>query len=270
MKALEDIIRYKKIQVKEMKARIPVKELEQSQYFVQPCVSLANAIQNKAKHGIIAEFKRRSPSRGDIHANARPAEICTGYMQAGASALSILTDTPSFGGSNVDVVEARGRNTGPILRKEFIIDEYQITEAKSIGADAVLLIAAILTKKEIGTFTEIAQSLGLEVLLEIHEENELDKITEKADLIGVNSRCLKTMTTLRDRHVQLVDQLPKESVKIAESGISTALDAFQRQQMGYDGFLIGTEFMSNNDPAKACAQFINELQTMKVRALKKI
>ena len=195
MNILDKIIEHKHKEVAERKSLYPVKLLEQSIFFSSPTVSLKKYIQRKDKSGIIAEIKRKSPSKGIINSSVSVERTSIGYMQAGASALSILTDKEFFGGSNDDLTIARKFNFCPILRKDFTVDEYQIIEAKSIGADAILLIAAALAPKRLAELASAAKGLGLEVLLEVHNKEELDaNLNANVDLIGVNNRDLKTFT----------------------------------------------------------------------------
>ncbi len=257
MTILEKITAHKIKETATRKAFFPTKLLEKSIYFESDTVSLKKYILDPSKSGIIAEFKRKSPSKGIINAYKTPKEVTLGYMQAGASALSILTDNEFFGGTSPDLEEARKYNFCPILRKDFIVDEYQIIEAKSIGADAILLIANILTKEQIEQFSSFAKSLGLEVLFEIHSEAELAKLSDKVDIIGVNNRDLKVFKTDVQISHNLSPHIPKEFVKISESGIHqpSTLDALRKA--GYDGCLIGENFMKTDNPGKACRDFIS-------------
>lgn len=208
--------------------------------------------------GIIAEFKRRSPSKGEIHAAADPGEIVAGYANAGASCASVLTDTPFFGGALSDLVIARKAAPElPILRKEFIVAPEQIVEAAAFGADAVLLIAAVLSKGEISEYTALAHNLGLQVLLEIHAEAELDKICHEADMLGVNNRNLSTFHTDIGQSRLLLEKLPAKAIKVAESGITDASQMKLLRNSGYSGFLIGEVFMRATNPAKALRDFLN-------------
>jgi indole-3-glycerol phosphate synthase len=197
MTILEKITNHKRTEVADRKSLYPTKLLEQSIYFNTPSVSLKKYLLRPDKSGIIAEFKRHSPSKGDINPYAKVEEVSIGYMQAGASALSILTDEKFFKGANKDLTAARKFNFCPILRKDFVVDEYQILEAKSIGADAILLIAECLEKEEVARFAKLAKSLGLEVLMEIHSQDQLAKISPDLDVIGVNNRNLKTLSISR-------------------------------------------------------------------------
>jgi len=263
MTILEKITAHKISEVAKRKELFPSKLLEGSLYYETQTVSLKKYIQNPEKSGIIAEFKRKSPSKGIINAYKTPEEVTLGYMQAGASALSVLTDNEFFGGKNEDLTEARKFNFCPILRKDFIVDEYQIIEAKSIGADAILLIANILTKEQVAKFAKFAKSLGLEVLFEIHDESELSKLSQDVDIIGVNNRDLKVFKTDVQISHDLFPVLPKEFVKVSESGIHTPETVISLIKTGYDGFLIGENFMKTDNPGKACRDFINAAHLIK-------
>lgn len=259
MITLNDIIAYKRGQVQKNKDLYPVKLLETSVYFQPTCVSLSKYLKRKDKSGIIAEIKKKSPSLGMINKYADVEKISIGYMQAGASALSVLTDTNYFGGSNADLITARKFNFCPILRKDFIIDEYQIVEAKSIGADAVLLIGAVLTKAEISRFTNLAHNLGMEVVLELHDTSELDKCIDEVDVIGVNNRNLKTMQIDLEHSIRMSALLPSDKIKISESGIESAERIRYLKSAGYSGFLIGSYFMRHARPHEACRNLIQSL-----------
>src|SRR3990170_4153020 len=220
MNILEEIIEHKRKEVFERKELYPVKFLEQSIFFGSQPVSLKKYIQREDKSGIIAEIKRKSPSKGIINPYVAVERTSIGYMQAGASALSILTDKNFFGGSNEDLTTARKYNFCPILRKDFTIDEYQIVEAKSIGADAILLIAAALEPSKLKSLADFAHTFGLEVLLEVHNEEELEgSLDAGADLIGVNNRDLKTFQLSIEVSKRLADLIPSTVVKVSESGI---------------------------------------------------
>lgn len=260
MNILEEIIAQKTYEVKERKELYPVKLLEKSLYFPTKTVSLKHYLLRSDKSGIIAEFKRKSPSKGVINAYASVEDVTIGYMQAGASALSVLTDEKYFGGKNEDVIKARKVNFCPILRKEFIIDEYQIIEAKSIGADAILLIAACLEASQIIKLAKFAKSFGLEVLLELHGEEEFDKITPEIELVGINNRNLKTFVVDVEQSKRFAAKIPDDSfVKIAESGIDSPEVVKDFKAHGFKGFLMGEHFMRTSDPAKACSEFIKQL-----------
>jgi len=256
---LNKIIDYKREEVASKKALYPTKLLEQSIYFETPVVSLSHFLKREDKQGIIAEFKKKSPSKGIINNYAKVEEVSIGYMQAGASALSVLTDTHFFGGKKEDLTEARTYNYAPILNKNFIIDEYQIIEAKSIGADVILLIAECLEKQEVKDLAKVAKQLGMEVLMEVHSADQLDKLCPDIDLVGVNNRNLKTFEVNIENSIAIAEQLPVDIIKIAESGISNPATVIQLKEHGFDGFLIGEHFMKHARPQEACAKFIQEV-----------
>lgn len=260
MTILDKIIAYKRNEVIQNKTSRSIKELEKSIYFKSETKSLREYILRADKSGIIAEFKRKSPSKGVINGTSKVEDVITDYEKAGVSGLSILTDSNFFGGKNEDVLAARKINTCPILRKDFIVSEYQILEAKAIGADAILLIAAVLSKKEIKQFTNFAQQLDLEILFEVHTQEELDKYIPEINLVGINNRNLKTFEVDFENSIQLSKQLPKETVKIAESGISDYKNIIELKKHGFEGFLIGENFMKSDSPGKACKEFINKLR----------
>ncbi len=262
MTILEEIVAYKRKEVEEIASTHPIKLLEQSLYFNSDCVSLKKYLLRKDKSGIIAEFKRKSPSKGIINTYADVEKVTIGYMQAGASALSILTDNHFFGGKNLDLIAARKFNFCPILRKDFIVSEYQIIEAKSIGADAILLIAAILTKEEIKQFTTLAHNLGLEVLLEIHTQEELEKFNSDISLVGINNRNLNTFEVDFENSIRLAQSLPTGVVKVAESGISNPQNIIELKQQGFEGFLVGENFMKTAEPEIAAKKFIKKIKEL--------
>jgi indole-3-glycerol phosphate synthase len=260
MDILNEIIKHKIIEVADRKSLFPIKLLEQSIYFGSQTVSLKKYILRKDKTGIIAEIKRKSPSKGMINAHVSIERTSIGYMQAGASALSVLTDTKYFGGKNEDLTTARKYNFCPILRKDFIVDEYQIVEAKSIGADAILLIAAALEPDKLAQLAAFAKTLGLEVLLEVHNQEELEaSLNEHIDLVGVNNRDLKTFEVDLATSIKLAPVIPAEFVRVSESGINNVEDIVKLKTAGYSGFLIGEQFMQNSRPEKSCAIFIEAL-----------
>ena len=262
MNYLDEIIAHKRKEVEEAKSLRSVSLLEQSIYFNRETISLKSALLQKNASGIIAEFKRKSPSKGVINSSAQVQQTTTGYINAGASALSVLTDEKYFGGTAKDLTEAREVNSCPILRKDFAVDEYQIIEAKSIGADVILLIAAVLSKAEIKSLTALAVSLGLEVLLEIHEAEELDKADVTQHLIGINNRNLKTFEVNLQHSIALSELLPKDVIRIAESGISQPENIALLKQHGFTGFLIGENFMKDAQPELACKNFIDSLSVV--------
>lgn len=257
---LDKIAEQTRKDVDERKALYPEKLLEKSAFFSAPTVGLSAYIRRPDKTGIIAEFKRRSPSAEDIHRYADPERITIGYMQAGASALSVLTDAPFFGGSNADLETARRFNFCPILRKDFIVDPYQVIEARSIGADAILLIAELLDAAAVAELAALAKSLEMEVLLEMHDAKGLEKLTDDIALVGINNRDLKTFTVDLEKSIALRNEIPGDRVAVSESGMSTPGDVVRLRDAGYEGFLIGTQFMASPNPALACRQFIRQLR----------
>jgi indole-3-glycerol phosphate synthase len=260
MNILDQIIAHKQTEIAERKEMVPVKQLERSTLFSLPAISMKKFICAPDKTGIIAEFKRKSPSKGMINQSASLKDTTVGYVRAGASALSVLTDNRFFGGSNDDLLNARGFNSCPILRKDFTIDEYQILEAKSIGADAILLIAAVLDPTESKRMTDLAHSLGLEVLMEVHDEDELlNNLDVGADLIGVNNRNLKTFQVSVEVSEKLAPLIPEAIVKVSESGISSPETIIRLKRFGYKGFLVGESFMKEKQPAVAAMDFMAHL-----------
>lgn len=260
MNILDKIIEYKRKEVEERKSLYPKQLLEQSIYFSSPAVSLKKYIQRKDKSGIIAEIKRKSPSKGIINPHVSIERTSIGYMQAGASAISVLTDKEFFGGSNDDLTVARKFNYCPILRKDFTIDEYQIVEAKSIGADAILLIAAVMQPVRVSELANFAHTLGLEVLLEVHDEDELkSNLDAPVDLLGVNNRNLKTFEVSIEISKRLSPLMPSDVVKVSESGINDPHTIIELRKYGYEGFLMGENFMKNSRPELAAKEFIESL-----------
>ncbi|MBI1228047.1 MAG: indole-3-glycerol phosphate synthase TrpC [Bacteroidetes bacterium] len=259
MTILDKIIAHKRLEVAEQQVKVPVGDLEKGPYFERPTFSLSTAICRPDKVGIIAEHKRKSPSKGIINTNVTVEEVTTGYVHAGASALSVLTDEQFFGGKNEDLTIARGLNEVPILRKDFTIGEYQILEAKAIGADAILLIAAVLTPVEVRQLSRFARSLGLETLLEIHDHRELDHICDSVDAVGVNNRNLADFTVDVHRSLELAPHIPDEFVKVSESGLSDPVVVLELRAAGFQGFLIGESFMKMAGPGWACGEFIHRL-----------
>ena len=259
MNILDKIIAHKVIEVAAAKEKISAVQLMQSDNFTRQTFSLKQFLNDETKTGIIAEFKRQSPSKGVINAAADVVEVTNAYTLHGASCLSVLTDEHFFGGSVNDLKRARV-NTIPILRKDFIIDEYQIIEAKAMGADVILLIAACLTPQQVKELATFAKSLGLEVLLEIHTEDELAHICEETEIIGVNNRNLKTFVVDINRSIELSKKIPADKIKIAESGINNVETISIFKHAGFKGFLIGENFMSQPDPTIAFANFVHQLK----------
>ena len=266
MNILDEIVLHKRNEVNDQKKLVPTKELEKGSYFETPTYSLREYIRRADKSGIIAEFKRSSPSKGVINADASVEQTTRGYVSAGASALSVLTDQKFFGGKKEDLTVARRYNSCPILRKDFTIDEYQILEARSIGADAILLIAAVLEPGEAKKLAAFAHSFGMEVLLEVHNESELrDNLEVGADLIGINNRDLKTFTVSTEVSKRLASMIPEGVVKVSESGISDVDTIIDLRGYGFEGFLIGENFMKTTHPGNAAREFIQELNQKQVK-----
>ena len=259
MDILTKIVRDKRLEVDLKKSVVSYKELEAMQLFERETISLANKLRSSAS-GIIAEHKRRSPSKSNINHSLNVQDVARGYEKAGVCGMSVLTDGKYFGGSLDDLILARSSSKLPLLRKEFIIDEYQIIEAKAYGADVILLIAAILTKEEIKQFSELAQELNLNVLLEVHNEAELEKsIMTSIDMLGVNNRNLKTFEVSLDTSKNLSNKIPNDFVKVSESGISTVDAIKELKPFGYQGFLIGENFMKTDNPGNSAEKFITQL-----------
>lgn len=256
MNMLEQIVNRKYQEVKKRRVHYSGSVLEKSNFFRRKPLSLKNAIMTEASSGVIAEFKRRSPSRGIINESASAGKICTGYLAAGSSAVSVLTDQEFFGGSMDDLTEVRSMVNCPVLCKDFIIDEYQVIEARASGADAVLLISDILPPDRIDKLFRFIHSLGMEALIEVHNKKHLSSIPQDAGLIGINSRDLGTFDVSLSHSLELADLLPGNVVKVAESGIKTIEDYSNLKKAGFNGFLIGELFMSSADPAERCKSFI--------------
>lgn len=261
MTILDKIVRDKRIEVDLRKSLIPVKQLEQSVLFERQTISLSQALQNSST-GIIAEHKRRSPSKSVINQSLNVSDVAKGYKNAGVCGMSVLTDGKYFGGSLDDLILARASCNLPLLRKEFIIDEYQIIEAKAYGADVILLIAAILSRNEIKQFSELAKNLELDVLLEIHNQEELHKsVMPSLDMLGVNNRNLKTFEVSIETSKSLSNLIPDDFIKVSESGISDVDTIKELQPYGYKGFLIGENFMKTDNAGESAMQFIKDLES---------
>jgi indole-3-glycerol phosphate synthase len=261
MNILDKIVLNKKAEVKTAKENTSIKELEASALFGRETYSFKEFLLDPARTGIIAEFKRRSPSKGIINDKVTVEAVTTAYAAAGASALSVLTDTDFFMGTKADLIKARAVNAIPVLRKDFMIDEFQVIEAKSLGADIILLIAAILTPQEIDTLAKLAKSLGLNVLLEVHNLEELQRsINPNLDAIGVNNRNLADFTVSVETSFDLAKHIPAEFLKISESAISNTNVIKELKQAGFNGFLIGETFMKQPDPGLAIREFVEGLK----------
>ena len=260
MNILERIIESKKIEVAQKKKSRSIDSLMESPWFNAKSVSLSQRIISSTDFGIIAEFKRKSPSKGEINTQAIPEEVANKYAKAGVSGISILTDTHYFGGDFFDFDSVRNAVDIPLLRKDFIVDEYQVYETKSIGADVILLIAANLSVDQSLFLAKKAKELGLEVLLELHTQEELVYVNDFVDIVGINNRNLKTFEVDLENSIRLANQLPDHFVRIAESGISDPNNIIMLKEHGFQGFLIGENFMKTNDPGQACHDFIQQLK----------
>jgi indole-3-glycerol phosphate synthase len=262
MTILDKIIAFKKTEIAKIKAEVHIKKLVESPNFGREVFSLRKSLLEVGSTGIIAEFKRQSPSKGIINDTATIADVTNGYLDANVAAQSILTDTSFFGGSMADLMEARVINQQkPILRKDFIVDGFQIVEAKAIGADVILLIASCLTKTELKNYGQLAADLGLEVLYEVHTQEDLDKINDLDNkIIGINNRNLNTFEVDLENSIRLSNQIPDSSLKISESGISDPKIIMGLKEYGFQGFLIGENFMNKENPGEACLEFISQLR----------
>lgn len=259
MDILEKIIAAKKIEIAQAKEANGISFFENQKGFHRTPYSLKKRLKEGILPGIIAEYKKKSPSKGIINDSAAPGQTGKGYEMAGVAGISCLTDKEFFAGDPKYLEEIRAAVEIPILRKDFIIDEYQIIEGKAIGADVVLLIAECLDRDSLRHLTKMAHSLDMEVLLEIHTERQLDKIIELPDIIGVNNRDLTTFEVSIQHSLDLIDQLPKECARISESGISEVESIITLKNAGFEGFLIGENFMKTPDPGLACQLFIEQL-----------
>ena len=259
MNILDKIILYKKEEVAAQKIKVPAETLLLSQNINRKCFSLIDNLQSGNTTGIIAEFKRKSPSKGFINEHADVVAITSAYTNGGAAALSVLTDENFFGGSNADLIAARVNNI-PILRKDFVVDEYQILEAKAIGADLILLIAACLSVEDVKRLATYAVSLGLEVLLELHDDTELNHICADTILVGINNRNLKDFKVDINASLSMAKKIPDNKIKIAESGISDAAMIKIFADAGFKGFLIGENFMKETNPGDAFNNFVKNIK----------
>ena len=259
MNILEQIIAHKKTEVEERKKQKSIAELEKGPFFRNETLSLKKFLLDPSRTGIIAEYKRKSPSRGIINDKVSVADVTTAYANNGASGISVLTDKEFFGGSLGDLLAATV-NEVPLLRKDFMIDEYQLVEAKSYGAEVILLIAACLSPERVEQLARIAKNLGMEVLLEIHNDKELDHICEEVDMVGVNNRNLKTFEVNIQTSLDLIQKIPQSKLAVAESGISGVETIVTLKRAGFKGFLIGENFMKHPQPAIAFADFVKQLK----------
>ena len=258
MTILDNIIADKKKEVANRKKLVTIDDLRTAPYFNRKCISLKERLITSSS-GIIAEFKRKSPSKGWIYEEADVVDVTTGYDNAGATGISVLTDNKYFGGISEDLAAARPHVHCPILRKDFMVDVYQLFEAKAMGADVILLIAAALSVDDTLELARQAKALSLEVLLEIHNREELVHINDYVDMVGVNNRNLKTFEVNTDVSLELAELIPNQFVKISESGISSPETVSMLKAAGYKGFLMGENFMKELNPAKALKSFVEEL-----------
>lgn len=259
MNILDKIVAQKKIEIEQSKQILSIKQFEQSNSFQRNTFSLTNNLLKENSSGIIAEFKRKSPSKGIINDKFSAVDVVKQYENAGVAGSSVLTDEVFFGGTKQDLITVRKEVQIPLLRKDFMIDEYQFIEAKSLGADVVLLIASILTVKEVKHFTDLAKSLQLEVLLELHDETELNHVYHLVDMVGINNRNLKTFEVDIEQSIRMAEKIGNDFVKVAESGISNIETLKHFKNNGFQGFLIGENFMKTENPGLACKQFIEAL-----------
>ncbi|WP_345950109.1 indole-3-glycerol phosphate synthase TrpC [Mucilaginibacter sp. PAMB04274] len=261
MTILDKIVLRKKKEVAAAKIVTSYTQLEERDLFLREPLSFRDFLLDPERTGIIAEFKRKSPSKGVINDQVKVTEVTRAYENAGASALSVLTDRHFFGGSKTDLLHAAKFSYVPILRKDFMIDEYQIVEAKTLGADIILLIAAILTPAEIKQFAALAKGIGMNVLLEVHNREELERsLDDNLDAIGVNNRNLADFSVSVDTSFQLVEHIPNQFLKISESAISSTHVIKQLKAVGFNGFLIGENFMRQPNPGAAMEEFVKELR----------
>lgn len=259
---LKKIIERKILEVREAKIEFPTQKLKDLKFYKRESVSLKASLLNESSSGIIAEFKRKSPSFGEFTSNFDISEIVKGYELSGVSGVSILTDETDFGGAIEDIINTREILNCPILRKEFIVDEYQIEESKAIGADVILIIASALDKNKAKELSHKAKELGLEVLLEVHDLSEIEShLNPYTDFIGVNNRNLKTLKTNIEASFSLAEKIPNEFIKISESGITNPETIKKLNLFNYKGFLIGESFLRTENPISACEKFVESLKS---------
>jgi indole-3-glycerol phosphate synthase len=258
---LEKIVAAKKKEVEHFKQLSSISRFEKDGFFWQISNrSLVASLQNPEGNGVIAEFKRKSPSKGWFKTKELEVEkVVVSYNKA-AAGISVLTNDEFFGGDLDDLIQTKVVTDIPVLRKDFIIDLWQIAESKAFGADVILLIAACLSKEQVKEFATYARSIGLESILEIHNEEELGHICEEVSMVGVNNRDLKTFDIDIRRSLELIDRIPASKPAIAESGITNADIIKELKAAGFKGFLIGEAFMKEQDPTIAFADFTNQLK----------
>ena len=256
MTILDRINKHKALEVERRRAATPIEQLRDSVGYQRPRTSLSQALLDSEHYGIIAEFKRKSPSQSDINVGADPAVVTGGYQAAGAAAISCLTDVQFFGAHPTDIDVVRRTVDLPVIRKDFIVDPYQITEARAMGADAILLIAASLSAGQIDEYASEAKALGLEVLCEVHSEEEVARLSPSVDVVGVNNRNLKDFSVSIESSLRLAELLPPSVLRISESGIEDPQSIARLRRAGFRGFLIGTYFMRTPDPGAALAELV--------------
>lgn len=260
MNILEEIVAYKKEYVANSKSQKSVRDLEKTDLFKRNCYSLKDSLLSENSTGIIAEFKRKSPSKGIINSTSQVEIVTKAYAENGASGVSVLTDEMFFGGSYSDFSTARNSISIPLLRKDFMMDEYQFIEAKAWGADVVLLIGSILSPRQVRDFTNLSHDLGMQVLLELHDESELDHVSHKVDMVGINNRNLKTFEVDIEQSIRMANYLGNDFVKVAESGISSVETLMHFRNNGFQGFLMGEYFMKAEKPGLAFKEFTEKLE----------
>jgi indole-3-glycerol phosphate synthase len=259
MSILQRIVEQKRIEIALAKQTAPVEILAESPFYNRDTISLKSRLMDTTSTGIIAEFKRHSPSKLWINQHADPVEVVSSYAAAGVAGASVLTDEQFFKGSLEDLRKVRQAVNIPLLRKDFMLDPYQMHEAKANGADVILLIAAILTPCEVSSLTDVAHQLGLEVLLELHGEGEIGHVNDEVDMVGINNRNLNTFEVDVEQTLRMADKLGVKFVKVAESGISSPKTISYFRSHGFRGFLIGETFMKEMNPGKACEKFIQAI-----------
>ncbi|TLX77624.1 indole-3-glycerol phosphate synthase TrpC [Labilibacter sediminis] len=260
MNILDKIVAQKKIEVEQQQEFTPIDKLKTYDFFKREVPSLKAYLKDGQHNGIISEYKRKSPSKGIINSMSTVEDVVPLYEKAGVSGISVLTDSEFFGGNKSDLIAARKVTTVPILRKDFMISPYQVYEAKAIGGSAILLIAAILSYQEAEDLSKLAKDLGLDILMEVHSKEELEIVNPLVDVVGVNNRNLKTFEVSLEQSISLAKEMPKDVVKISESGIYTPEDIALLREHGFQGFLIGENFMRTNNPGQACIDFANAIK----------
>jgi indole-3-glycerol phosphate synthase len=256
---LDRIVARTRVRVDEEKARRPLDALVTAAREAGEARPFAAALARSGRVNVIAEHKRRSPSKGAIREDLVPADVARAYEAAGAAALSVLTDVAHFGGALDHLVEARRAVALPVLRKDFVVDPWQVWEARAASADAVLLIVAVLTDTELSGLLSTARKTGLAALVEVHDRRELERaVAAGAEVIGVNNRDLRTLEVSLETALRLADSIPDGTVAVAESGIRTGADVRRLRAAGYDAFLVGEHLMSSPDPGEALRALLEE------------